>query len=347
MSIALRVDPSPPLGAVPPPLPPDSVYTPCYCEENVYLLARRFTQLSEVHATERRGPWPWQIFVVFISNGGKTVALWSQKARDGVVVWDYHVVLVLLPRAPHDSGDGSHIASGVGSDSGPFKLLGAHQAWVYDFDTILPVPCPWREYIAGTFPYALDESVADRVDSRFHRYVSYGPDWYWHALTRSRPACGTISRTARSLFRVIPAGVYLDHFASDRSHMIVPALVGDVITECEGDDDSVASASDGVELSGEVDGGGGGRSEVGVKYASPPPAYPPLRGAKAREMGVVHNLMESFVEMGLHWPAPLAEEFVEVREGEGQVVGRPAAEYGQVMRMGDFVKWLSGSSGEP
>lgn len=58
----------------PPPLPPDSVYTSCYCEENIYLLAQAFTQLSDTDSTaDDRGPWPWQIYVVFISNGGKTV----------------------------------------------------------------------------------------------------------------------------------------------------------------------------------------------------------------------------------------------------------------------------------
>lgn len=59
----------------PPPLPPNSVYTSCYCEENIYLLAQAFTQLSDADSTadDRARPWPWQIYVVFISNGGKTV----------------------------------------------------------------------------------------------------------------------------------------------------------------------------------------------------------------------------------------------------------------------------------
>jgi len=32
-------------------------------------------------------------------------------------------------------------------------------------------------------------------------------------------------------------------------------------------------------------------------YMSPPPEYPPLAGAKARERGITNNLMESFVRM--------------------------------------------------
>ncbi|KAJ8457430.1 hypothetical protein ONZ51_g11537 [Trametes cubensis] len=319
MSSALlsRFSPNPhvasptPTSPPPPPLPPDSIYTSCYCEENIYLLAQTFTQLSESNATERRGPWPWQIFVVFISNGGKTVrnftlpssepqsvcdvmppaprhqesghcqchtypgggarphleaslapqvALWNQKAaRDsdtGVVVWDYHVVLVLLPvsvpvsvprrdgGAPHASVNGPHERSGPGThlcdtvtersdrperppgdananaaaaafptpapesrapapapvpapapacasaDSWPLSPSelgrgeGGGEAWVYDFDTTLvPVPCPWRDYVAGTFPYAFDRRLADQIDERFHR-VPQPPRAHEHVNVR-------------------------------------------------------------------------------------------------------------------------------------------------------------------
>ena len=57
-------------------------------------------------------------------------ALWNQKAREGVVVWDYHVILVLRPRLLR-------------------KLASAHgemaeaDAWIYDFDTRCPLPCRW------------------------------------------------------------------------------------------------------------------------------------------------------------------------------------------------------------
>lgn len=54
--------------SVPPPLPPDAIYTPCYCEENVYLLAQAFASNAEANAD-----LPWQAFVVLISNHGKTV----------------------------------------------------------------------------------------------------------------------------------------------------------------------------------------------------------------------------------------------------------------------------------
>ncbi|KAI8998996.1 N-terminal glutamine amidase-domain-containing protein [Trametes punicea] len=326
------------LDASPPPLPPDSVYTSCYCEENIYLLAQAFTRLARPSATDRREPWPWQIYVVFISNSGKTVALWSQKAREGVVVWDYHVVLVLLPRTsmtPHgparvSGNDPDRPASDSGGASAappatarqgcaPCPVL---EAWVYDLDTTLPVPCAWRDYIVGTFPYALDRRLADHIDQRFH-----------------------------SLFRVIPADVYLDHFASDRSHMIVPASTSALthaakdLAEGGGDSHSdAASTLNGTERPGRFD----EPAEDGSRYSMPPPPYPPLRGAKARALGITNNLMESFVAMDVDPitspPAAAgAEGFVEPREGEERNPRSPAARYGQVMDLEGFVAWLAGS----
>lgn len=58
-------------SGLPPRLPPNAVYTSCYCEENIYLLAQTF--VSEANATGRANGWPWEIYVVFVSNGGKTV----------------------------------------------------------------------------------------------------------------------------------------------------------------------------------------------------------------------------------------------------------------------------------
>ncbi|KAH9857637.1 N-terminal glutamine amidase-domain-containing protein [Lenzites betulinus] len=299
MSSPFLTAPGPGRDTSPPPLPPDSVYTSCYCEENIYLLAQAFIQLSDAHSTGDRGSWPWQIYVVFISNGAKTVALWSQKAaRDDVIVWDYHVVLVLLPRgAPPDSRGETHRSPAAEDDS---QGRPVREAWVYDFDTTLPVPCHWRAYIAGTFPYALDGATG--IDKRYE-----------------------------SLFRVTPAREYLDHFASDRSHMIVPALAdseGPLVAE----DGSRLGGTDGEDPQGSED----APAAPGPRYASPPPPYPPLQGAQARAMGIAHNLMEAFVAMGVPPPAspgPLAGEFV-----------GGAAQHGQVMGADAFVRWLAGSS---
>ncbi|KAI0806968.1 N-terminal glutamine amidase-domain-containing protein [Fomes fomentarius] len=317
-------------------LPPDSVYTSCYCEENAYLLAKSFAVEGEILG--RSAPWPWEVYVVFVSNSGKTVALWNQKARDGVVVWDYHVFLVLRPRprilphlgagtssdldhatcAPwsHSPQSDVHSASDSAQDDcgPPTQSPDGDQAWVYDFDTTLAVPCPWREYVAGTFPYAFNDELVPLVDTRF-----------------------------LSLFRVVPADVYLDYFASDRSHMIV-----------NGEMES-ASGSDADEVDKIINGAG---VPHGPRYSMPPPPYPPLCGAKARELGIVHNLMESFVAMdvisgaaisvsdgrtvaedeGTYSAPGFAGEIATSGVGAGARASSSLARYGQVMDIGGFMQ---------
>jgi hypothetical protein len=63
---------------VPPMVPEYAVYTSCYCEENVYLLAKAF--LANVSITDI-----WDIFVVFISNETKTVGDWLLNVGEGVL----------------------------------------------------------------------------------------------------------------------------------------------------------------------------------------------------------------------------------------------------------------------
>ena len=63
---------------VPPIVPECTIYTSCYCEENVYLLAKAF--LADPSITEI-----WDIFVVFISNETKMVGDWLLKAGEGVL----------------------------------------------------------------------------------------------------------------------------------------------------------------------------------------------------------------------------------------------------------------------
>lgn len=100
---------------LPPVLPPDYIYTPYYCEENIYLLADSFSHDNTVTNA-------WEINVVFVSNETKTVALWSQKQSqdpEHPVVWDYHCILVLRPRLEPAT----------------------EPAWVYDYDSYLSIPC--------------------------------------------------------------------------------------------------------------------------------------------------------------------------------------------------------------
>lgn len=97
----------------------DCIYTPCYCEENVYKLCERLQETSSSVVQN--------CHVVFVSNETKKVPLWHQKAgynSVGLVVWDYHVFLV------YDQ---------------------PQESLVYDFDTLLPFPTPFYHYISMTF----------------------------------------------------------------------------------------------------------------------------------------------------------------------------------------------------
>ncbi|KAF8121919.1 N-terminal glutamine amidase-domain-containing protein [Boletus edulis] len=101
--------------------------------------------------------------------------------------------------------------------------------WIYDLDTCLPIPCHWSVYVGQTFPLGLD--TLPQYQSRF---------------------------------RVIPGNVYLDNFASDRSHMLQ------------------VSQSNAAEE---------------TRYLSKPPSYPVICGPEARKHGTRHNLMTHFVSM--------------------------------------------------
>jgi len=90
----------------------DPSYCPFYCEENIWWLA----------ADDRVGAGRRQ--VVVISNPERKVALWSQRAgleaQQGLVVWDYHVVL-------------------------------ACDEMLWDLDSALGVPVPLSGYLPATF----------------------------------------------------------------------------------------------------------------------------------------------------------------------------------------------------
>ncbi|KAJ6547413.1 N-terminal glutamine amidase-domain-containing protein [Mycena capillaripes] len=172
-----------------PPVLSQTVYTPFYCEENIYLLSEGFISQQE------------EASVVFISNELKTVALWNQHASQSVVVWDYHVVLWLRSRD--------------------------QQNWIYDFDSRLPFPSLMKDYLAHTF--------REDIDVRY-----------------------------QSLFRIVPGPIFVEHFASDRSHMLTDSSESNSVTP------------------------------VVRAYHSPPPTSPPIRGKKAN---VENNLMGSFVCM--------------------------------------------------
>ncbi|CAL8105165.1 unnamed protein product [Calicophoron daubneyi] len=89
------------------------MYTPNYCEENIYTLLQRLKE------TQPDGDF----YVLFISNPSASVAIFRQLKGspdlDGLVVWDYHVVLLQGPKA---------------------------SSVVYDFDTTLAFPTSFKTY---------------------------------------------------------------------------------------------------------------------------------------------------------------------------------------------------------
>ena len=56
------------MAVIPTPLPPDSTYTSCYCEENIYLLCKTLLEDEELGKL-------WEPYVVFISNTCKMVGI--------------------------------------------------------------------------------------------------------------------------------------------------------------------------------------------------------------------------------------------------------------------------------
>lgn len=93
------------------------LYTPQFCEENIWQLARSF--VAEGIAVET-------LQVIFVSNPLRQVVLFGQRngAELGHVVWDYHVIL-----RRHD----------------------AHTDRIYDFDSQLPFPSATWDYFSATF----------------------------------------------------------------------------------------------------------------------------------------------------------------------------------------------------
>ncbi|KDR81797.1 hypothetical protein GALMADRAFT_240006 [Galerina marginata CBS 339.88] len=192
-------------------VPSNSVYTSCYCEENIYLLCQEYLRSNA-----------WENFVVFISNAHKTVALWSQKAarlEDNPVIWDYHVILVLRPRHKDTT-----------------EVNEPHTSWVYDFDTRLSMPCEWERYLCMTVPEGISPPIYE------------------------------------SQFRVIPGELFVQHFASDRTHMLVKKLDQETDTEQR-------------------------PSRRDAQYSSPPPIYAPICGPLALQEGITNNLMLNYVSM--------------------------------------------------
>jgi hypothetical protein len=144
----------------------EPLYTPLFCEENIWQLARQMLD---------DGGDPDTLWVLFFSNPRQTVLMLNQyrAGPQGYIAWDYHVVL--------QAGD----------------LL-------YDLDTILPFPVNAVRYFSESFPVqsALDESYRGWVrripassfverfySDRSHMQDSVAKSEYpsWPAITPANP----------------------------------------------------------------------------------------------------------------------------------------------------------------
>ncbi|GAA5992787.1 hypothetical protein JCM5350_002266 [Sporobolomyces pararoseus] len=114
---------------------PDSLYTPYYCEENVYLLIKTLEASANIRAT----------WACFISNLERRAILFNQKAsrhgedQGSYVIWDYHVIAIAAYR-----------------QGGEEKLV------VIDRDSKLGEMVDLEEYVERTFyPSLFREEILD------------------------------------------------------------------------------------------------------------------------------------------------------------------------------------------
>ena len=90
-------------------------YCPFYCEENIWHLC----QDPQIRDSSN--------IVLFISNDAQSCAISNQKTgQDGLVIWDYHVVLY-------------------------------SRRMIWDLDSMLLLPCPAVEYLNKSFDPGLDD----------------------------------------------------------------------------------------------------------------------------------------------------------------------------------------------
>ena len=100
----------------------------------MWWLCQRLLERSDVHAA----------YCLFISNPDRSVLMLQQRAgrkRDGLIVWDYHVVALA---AVTSSSPSSTSAAGW---------------YVLDVDSLLPFPCPLEAYLDASFPSAAAADV--------------------------------------------------------------------------------------------------------------------------------------------------------------------------------------------
>lgn len=212
--------------------PTQCVYTSQYCEENAWKLAQQLVKrltaedgrVESKEESESAGSdirpdlsllpaesvYPSlvddRVFVVFVSNAFSEVRLFRQRigdpAKDGSVLWDYHVFVVVKPAA-------TTLAQTCRCGEGEQCPCGA---WIFDLDTTLPFPCALATYA--------------RHGLRAHLATAGRP-----VSAASSSAALAARRRRERLFRVVGATDFLANFASDRSHMLAPVQLLTAVQE--------------------------------------------------------------------------------------------------------------------
>lgn len=125
-------------------------YTPYYCEENIYLICKKFEEFVKPKENQMV-----QAYAVFLTNPTKTIFHQYQrighKKHNYLVIWDYHVIFLIKKES---------------------------QTLVYDFDTILDYPCSFNEYFEKSVNFKKPKST-------FFRVVKSNDFLEWFASDRS------------------------------------------------------------------------------------------------------------------------------------------------------------------
>lgn len=169
-------------------------YTSCYCEENIWKLCEMLhASFNPVQQQQHNRGNNVNTFAVFISSPTERVPFWYQQSRPrGMVVWDYHVIMVhkmkhaMEQRQQNTEDDDTH------------------SSLVYDMDTVLGFPCDFGEYISNSLLTTL--SIRDMIKGSEEEAELIARE-YLDMLDQVR-------------FRVVSSQQFYNNFSSDRSHMI-------------------------------------------------------------------------------------------------------------------------------
>ncbi|MEW5320078.1 MAG: hypothetical protein WDW38_011179 [Sanguina aurantia] len=211
----------------------DFNYTASYCEENVHHLCSRLVERGVAQSLD-------SLHVTFISNALQQVPIWQQRAghpsREGLVVWDYHVVLI------QQQGPQTQAPSQQQQQQQQVNTGAAGPAAATPFTH--PESEAREDLLSGGLP-----GLADSTSTSSSGVCGGGRGSRSHSGTQDPPICvhavvwdldtslpfpcslqqyaadalrrsSELTGARERLFRVVPARTFLDSFASDRSHML-------------------------------------------------------------------------------------------------------------------------------